>query len=560
MRIVAVSERPLEGTLEVVGPDGGAPQASTERGGGPPYSWLVRVDGAREGRYAVRFRGPGVHACRDVPVTTARAAAPKVLAWGVWPVVAEWTPDLENLFSAWLERLFDDPLDRQPAWPALQDVLRDAGRNFLHDHLGAREDDPPEGGGHAPALEPDCADLPYALRAYFAYKLGLPFGFSRCTRGGPAGPPRCERWYSVLAEARGDGGPRGFGNFVRVAMADRVHSGSARAVADKDGGDYYPVPLTADSLRPGRIYADPYGHVLIIVRRVAQTPESGGILLAVDGQPDGTVSRRRFWRGNFLFDDNPLLGSPGFKRFRPIVFTGQGGARPLRNDEIAGAPGHGDFWPELAKLSVEAFYDAMDDVLSPEPLDPERALRETLQALEEQVRGRVLSVKNGDDHFRKGAGRIDMPEGPKIFETEGPWEDFSTPSRDLRLLIAIDVVRGFPARVARRPERFAMPAGQSVDAVRAALEALLARDAAARRVSYSRSDGSAFELSLADVLARSKELEMAYNPNDCPEVRWGAPAGSAELATCRRHAPKDQVDRMAKYRSWFAERRRPARK
>ena len=33
-------------------------------------------------------------------------------------------------------------------------------------------------------LRPDCADLPYFLRAYFAFKMGLPFGFSKCTRGG----------------------------------------------------------------------------------------------------------------------------------------------------------------------------------------------------------------------------------------------------------------------------------------------------------------------------------------------------------------------------------------
>jgi hypothetical protein len=41
-----------------------------------------------------------------------------------------------------------------------------------------------------------------------------------------------------------------------------------------------------------------------------------------------------------------------------------------------------------------------------------------------------------------------MPDGAAIFETSGAWEDFSTPSRDLRLLIAIDVVQDFPDRVA----------------------------------------------------------------------------------------------------------------
>jgi hypothetical protein len=41
-----------------------------------------------------------------------------------------------------------------------------------------------------------------------------------------------------------------------------------------------------------------------------------------------------------------------------------------------------------------------------------------------------------------------MPDGAAIFETSGAWEDFSTPSRDLHLVIAIDVVQDFPDRVA----------------------------------------------------------------------------------------------------------------
>ena len=60
-----------------------------------------------------------------------------------------------------------------------------------------------------------------------------------------------------------------------------------------------------------------------------------GIILAVDGQPDGTVARKRFWRGNFLYATDPGLGGPGFKRFRPIVRATAGGLRRLSNDEIA---------------------------------------------------------------------------------------------------------------------------------------------------------------------------------------------------------------------------------
>jgi hypothetical protein len=60
------------------------------------------------------------------------------------------------MFSAWIEKLFDDPLDAEPSWPALHEVVRDPSRNFLFNHLGLNED-------AKIYLRPDCADLPYTL-------------------------------------------------------------------------------------------------------------------------------------------------------------------------------------------------------------------------------------------------------------------------------------------------------------------------------------------------------------------------------------------------------------
>jgi hypothetical protein len=349
----------------------------------------------------------------------------------------------------------------------------------------------------------------------------------------------------------------GFGQYLRT-IADGVHSGSGRTRADDDNTDYYPVPLSRDTLRPGTVYADPYGHLLVIVKRVAQTDDAAGVLLAVDGQPDGTVARKRFWRGNFLFAQDPALGGPGFKHFRPVVLK-NGGLRRLSNDEIAKHPQYGDFSLDQAKLPVEDFYDRMDDVMSPAPLDPLRAMKEVITSLEEQVKTRVTSVENGRKWQAGGKGDASMPDGAAIFETTGAWEDFATPSRDLRLLIAIDVVRTFPDRVARRPERYAMPQGKSVADVKSELEGVLAAELAERKFSYTRSDGSAWTLAIKDVVDRMAGLEMAYNLNDCVELRWGAADKSEEAATCKRRAPGAQRSKMTEYRAWFHERRRPPR-
>jgi hypothetical protein len=595
LRVVFVTEKPLEGELSLTAPDGRVAAQSRERHGGPPYFWFAEVAAPTAGTWRATLAHdnapPGCSPMtRDIVVRAAAPPRPGPTLGSVWPLRNTWNRATENLFSAWIEKLFDDPLDAAPSWPALHEVLRDPARNVLFDHLGLGEDK------MKLVLRPDCADLPYFLRGYFAFKMGLPFGYSKCSRGGGGKPPRCPEWWNIQNEepppapeptiAAGrpldvfrqpvapspsgsvapppEPAPKrlglaaSFGEYMRT-VANGVHSGSGRTALSDNNTDYYPVSLTQETLRPGTVYADPYGHILMIVRRVSQSEGAAGVILAVDGQPDGTVARKRFWRGNFLFAQDLALGGPGFKRFRPIVRDKGGDLRRLTNAEIAKTPQYGDFALDQSQLGIEEFYDRMDDVMSPTPLDPLRAMKEAITALEEQVKTRVTSVENGRKFQNRGRGEANMPDGAAIFETTGPWEDFSTPSRDLRLLIAIDVVRGFPDRVARRPERYAMPKDSGVASVQAALQNVLASELAARRFSYPRSDGSLWTLSLKDVADRAVELEMAYNPNDCVELRWGAPAQSEEASTCKRNAPSTQRAKMMKYRVWFHERRRPPR-
>ena len=590
LRVVFSSDEPLTGELSLTAPDGAVAAKSADRHGGPPYFWVAEVAKPKPGKWVATLAHE--HATpdcskltREITVSSGRPSPPGASRSSVWPLRDTWDHAHENLYSAWIEKLFDAPLNESPSWKALHEVLRDPARNVLFDHLGAREDQ------QGLVIRPDCADLSYFLRAYYAFKMGLPFGYAKCSRGGGGKPPRCPVWWNVekeeqppepqrqqtasntvfgglfgapppQQEARAPQRPRGlvpgFGYYVRTTIANGVHSGSGRTALDDERTDYYPVPLTQKSLRPGTVFADPYGHILVLAKRIAQTPDSAGVLLAVDAQPDGTVARKRFWRGNFLFAQDPALGGPGFKRFRPIMRQG-GQLDRLSNAEIAKNPEYGDFSLEQGKLSVDDFYDRMDDVMSPDPLDPKRALLEAIAALEEQVGARVTSVENGRKYQQSGKGTANMPDGASIFETTGAWEDFATPARDLRLLIAIDVVRKFPERVARRPDRYAMPDGKSVEAVKAELDSLLAEELAKRKFSYTRSDGSQWPLTLKDVLERISKLEMAYNVNDCVELRWGADADSEEAATCKRHAPDAQRTKMAEYRPWFAERRRPPR-
>src|SRR5262249_35734770 len=150
---IAVSERRLTATLVVLDPDGQPAGATTERRGGPPYWWDVDVTPQGAGDYrAILRRGPKGVGCPPIDLGGASREG-RDGGKGVWPVTQDWSRATENLYSAWIEKLFDDPLDAEPAWRGLHEVTRDPERNFLHDHLDLGED-----GEHGLRLEPDCAD------------------------------------------------------------------------------------------------------------------------------------------------------------------------------------------------------------------------------------------------------------------------------------------------------------------------------------------------------------------------------------------------------------------
>jgi hypothetical protein len=603
LRILVAAEKPLDGELSLIAPNGGVAAKSQDRQGGPPYFWYAEVASPAAGTWHAMLTGdqtPAGCATRDIVVSEQKPTAPHASDGGLWPIRNSWNRATENLYSAWIAKLFDAPLDAELSWKAWHEVLRDRSRNFLFNYLGLNEDNV------TLSLRPDCADFVYFLRAYFAYKLGLPFGYSNCSRGAGGAPPKCYQWFNILhpevtrpapppeetaaaitpteqaapastsglmqlfsqgqrqpepapvAQSPAPPAPKkpSFGEYLR-AVGDVVQSGSVRVSATDDNTDFYTVPLTQEALRPGTVFADPYGHVLMLVKRVPESNGTPGVFLAVDAEPDGTVTRKRFWRGNFLFVHDPALGNPGFKHFRPIVRENNGALRRLTNAEIAKDPQYSNFSLEQSQLGAEAFYDRMDDVMSPDPLDPVRAMEDAITSLEEQVKTRVTSVENGRQYQEKRHGVVEMPNGPSIFETSGAWEDYSTPARDFRLLIAIDVVRGFPDRVVRRSDRYAIPQGRSIADVKTELQRVLLSELSSRKFSYLRSDGSEWTLSLKDVVDRATDLEMAYNPNDCVELRWGASQESDEASTCKQHAPSAQRAKMAEYRTWFRDRHWP---
>jgi hypothetical protein len=530
--LVAGREEILNSEILVTGPSGIIKSNKSRRGNELPCWRIDEFEGSTEGIYTATFSVNKI-TVKTIDFQIVPEKAPYA-SDVIWKTLRGWDSSMETLYSAWINALFYE-CSEQASWSSLHEVTHNQDQNFLYNYLSLGEDDP--SAKNSVVMKPDCADNPFYLRAYFAWKLGLPFGYHVCDRGYPGRNPGTGQWVTNETATSKANPVLAFNAFMR-RTADGVHSGTARTALDNENSDYYPVPLERGAIRPGTVYADPYGHTLVIVGIKPQTGKKPGLLLSVDAQPDGTVGIKRFWKGNFLFNTTEVVGEPGFKAFRPIKMN-KGIRQLMKNNELTEESGFIPFSLQQKKMETDVFYNTMARVINPKPLDPETELTGLIQALHEQLIVRVTSVANGEAYFKSNPGAvISMPStAAGIFLAGGQWENFSTPNRDLRLLIAMDEVLNFP-HIKN-------------------LQQLFDRITSELSISYTRSNGTLQRLKVAEILKRRDAFEMAYNPNDGPEIRWGAPENSEERAMCKRRAPASQLEKMKSVRTWFSKRLHP---
>jgi len=552
-RVLAVGGKSIRKAKIVISSRTGSVESQkTRNGDGLPFWRIDEFKAKSAGKYKATLIS-GNKTVSEIEFSVSDKS-PNQASGSVWKNQQGWDSKTEALYSAWINALFYDS-DERSSWTALHEVTQSQDQNFLYNYLSLGEDDP--AGKNKVLMEPDCADNPFYLRAYFAWKLGLPFGYHLSDRGGIGFSPRTGQWITNESSASKTQLVLAFNSFLRK-VANGVHSGTARTALKDENSDYYPVPLTKEALRPGTVFADPYGHTLILVRWVPQSGDKPGVLLSVDAQPDGTVGIKRFWKGNFLFTTTDVIGDPGFKIFRPITLV-NGKPQVLKNKELSAKSGMTPFSLQQQGMSGETFYHTMEQLINPEPMDPEAALLDLIQALHEQLTVRITSVSNGEAYMKSHPGEvISMPGGTSgVFQAGGQWEDFSTPNRDLRLLIAMDAVLDFPDKVLRSPDDYKMSKLSSAEHVKKNLDDFLSQKLSELTITYTRTNGTEQKLTLAEILKRRDAFEMAYNPNDGIEIRWGAPEKSEEYATCKRHIPASQLEKMKSVRRWFQKRLHP---
>jgi hypothetical protein len=389
----------------------------------------------------------------------------------------------------------------------------------------------------------DCADLAYMLRAYYAWKQGLPFTYSVSVSPLSGGDIRFSAKGNRANGRRTiDGGEHA--PSVLAAIRDTVSTAMLRigpGTDDSPPSDFYPVKLQRGSVRPGTVLYDSNGHAAIVY-----DVGRDGRVHYMDSHPDFTLSRGTY--GPQFGRDFPAMGA-GFKNFRPFQ-TRNGRAHMAANHQIADYSAEQFFGHDSQSGDWRRATFRFEGVDTPYYTYVRLALAEgrlTFDPVEEL--GTTLKTLCGGLYDRQRfvekaiADGIDRKPHPNrlpanIYGSESmEWEIYSTPSRDARLKAAFAALKTDTLRLidlfnARDPR----VVFHGLD-LQSSLIREYEKTAEICTAVYQNSAGRSVTLRLPQAMERL--FAMSFNPYDCIERRWGA-SSAEELATCANTPDKER--------------------
>jgi hypothetical protein len=102
LRVVFAAEKPIDGELSLIAPDGSVAAKSRERHGGPPYFWFAEVASPAAGTWRAKLAHEGAPAecgtiTREIAVQAHEPPRPHATEASVWPLRNTWNRATENL-------------------------------------------------------------------------------------------------------------------------------------------------------------------------------------------------------------------------------------------------------------------------------------------------------------------------------------------------------------------------------------------------------------------------------------------------------------------------------
>lgn len=397
-------------------------------------------------------------------------------------------------------------------------------------------------------VDVDCAKWPYLLRAYYAWKNGLPFSYVDGLSG-EGGDLRFTKTANH-ATSRHDIVDRGGGIEAPGAirrMLDTVYSGTYRTDASERRGvpsDFYSPALKPGIIRPGALIYDINGHVAIVYK-----VDGDGRIFYMDAHPDFTITRSVY---GAQFGQSPARLGGGLKNWRPFRLIGAhrddggyliGGHMAFAaNDEIAdfslvqyaGTEPNPSNDVKTARFVYNGaelgFYEYVRVAVSGGKMtfNPIYELKATMKTLCNDLNDRAqyvdLDIKDGISTKNHPGQLPDNIYGSD--DTE--WEDYSTPSRDARIKTAFaqfykDLSEMIDLWIRRDPRIVYDGLFLQKD-----LREAYAAQSAACTITYLSTAKTPVSMTFDDMMHRL--FRMSFDPYHCIELRWGAE--DAERESC----------------------------
>jgi hypothetical protein len=389
-------------------------------------------------------------------------------------------------------------------------------------------------------IDVDCAKLPYMLRAYYAWKNGLPFSYVDGLSG-EGGDLRYTKTAN-RATSRHDMIDRGNGinapEAIRGELAT-VYSGTYRTDAGEKRGvlsDFYSPALAPGSIHPGSIVYDVNGHVGIVYK-----VDEDGRVYYMDAHPDFTISRSVY---GAQFGQSPMRLGGGFKNWRPFKLAGahRDGAGHLigghmayaENDQIAdySVVQYVGTEPNPKEDVTKAhfkyngtelgFYEYVRVAVSGGKMtyNPIYELKATMGTLCNDLNDRAQYVDQAiQEDFQNKPHPARLPDN--IYGSSNvEWETYSTPSRDARIKAAfVQFYKDMNEMIGMWVHRDARIVYDGV-LLKQDLEKAYDEQSQACTITYLSTGKRPVAMSFDDMVHRL--YKMSFDPFHCIEMRWGA--------------------------------------
>jgi hypothetical protein len=463
---------------------------------------------------------------------------------GVWPHLRQWNSEELDKFSQWVNNIYqykkNGSSKQKSAKP--DSIFRDNEMNLLNNpHFSKGNKQLSNSDLELLKNLTHCGSFPAVLKTYYEYRRGLPSVISKIAskKGGDLrysqGNYPKKHFDSISFKGS-------FSEFISHTLG--YSSGSAfltgnfRTDPFLERTDSIPIAIEPEFIKPGTVAYNPNGHILV-VGNIDKTGEVNFL----DSHPDHSVTYTKDLSA-LGFVKSAEDGPEGFERcysgFRMLRLSkiSSNKAELLTNEEMIPFGFSVQQYKDQAKIK-KGEMEIRGEKIQNFPSLVRSRLRQNKSNLIEMIYNfseEYLEMMKSREEFVQDAwsdvlkyGPITFPnnsQNENIYQANGRWEIWSSPSSDIdrknKYIYLVNNVKNALENFGNNSS-FDYSKFQNVTEMAEQIRNLKTKLFSEKKFKYQNSKKQEVELSLLDIEQRL--FDLSFNPNHCPELRWGAPPG-----------------------------------